>query len=75
MNNVKEDFVQRLRLAAQEVIDNAEDIVGDHDMMSSVDVTITISTLKDYLEPEISISKSFYSDRIKKYLYEDWKSR
>jgi len=75
MDNAHEDFVQRLKLAAQEVIDNAEDIVGNHDMMASVDVTITIDTLKDHLEPEISVSKSFYSDHIKKYLLEDWTSR
>ena len=73
--SAKENFVERLKLAAQEVIDNAEAIVGEHDMMSSVDVTITIGTLKDSLEPEISVSKSFYSDRIRKYLFEDWKSR
>lgn len=31
MDKVKENFVKRLKLAAQEVIDNAEDIVGQHD--------------------------------------------
>lgn len=71
--DVKKNFVDRLKLAAQEVIDNAEDIVGNHDMMVSVDVTITIGTRKDYFEPEIRVSKSFYSDHIRKDLDEDWK--
>lgn len=70
----KEDFVERLKLAAQEVIDNAEDIVGSHDLMSQVEVTITIDTLGDSLnDPEIRVNKSFYSDNIKAYLFEDWK--
>ena len=70
----KEDFVERLKLAAQEVIDNAEDIVGSHDLMSQVEVTITIDTLNDSLnDPEIRVNKSFYSDNIKAYLFEDWK--
>ena len=70
----KEDFVERLKLAAQEVIDNAEDIVGSHDLMSQVEVTITIDTIRDSLtDPEIRVNKSFYSDNIKAYLFEDWK--
>jgi len=70
----KEDFVERLKLAAQEVIDNAEDIVGSHDLMSQVEVTITIDTIRDSLnDPEIRVNKSFYSDSIKAYLFEDWK--
>lgn len=71
--DVKKNFVDRLKLAAQEVIDNAEDIVGNHDMMTAVEVRITIDTLRDTLGPEIHVNKSFYSDRIRQYLYEDWK--
>lgn len=70
--DVKKNFVDRLKLAAQEVIDNAEDIVGNHDMMTAVEVRITIDTLRDTLEPEIHVNKSFYSDRIRQYLLEDW---
>lgn len=73
--SAKENFVERLKLAAQEVIDNAEDIVGEHDMMTEVEVCINISTLQDHLDPEISINRSFYSDRIKQYLFEDWETR
>lgn len=72
--SAKEDFVERLKLAAQEVIDNAEDIVGEHDMMTEVEVRIRISTLSDSLDPEISVNKVFYSDRVRQYLYGNWEN-
>lgn len=75
MDKVKENFVKRLKLAAQEVIDNAEDIVGQHDLMSSVKVTITIDTISDTWQPEISVNKSFFSDGIHAYLFEESKRR
>lgn len=70
--NATENFVKRLKLAAQEVIDNAEDIVGKHDMMSEVEVTLTVRSLRDTYDPEIRVTKSFYSDNIRAYMYEDW---
>lgn len=72
--SVKENFVERLKLAAQEVIDNADDIVGNHDMMTEVEVRISIRTLSDHLDPEISVNKVFYSDRVRQYLYENWEN-
>ena len=72
--SVKENFVERLKLAAQEVIDNADDIVGNHDMMSEVKVSIVVRTYSDTLDPEISVTKSFYSDNVRQYMLKEWET-
>lgn len=69
--SVKENFVERLKLAAQEVIDNAEDIVGEHDMMNEVEVTLTVRSFSDTYDPEIRVNRLFYSDNIRSYMLED----
>ena len=69
----KEDFVERLRLAAQEVAETAEEIVGDHGSMTEVKVTITGRTMDDRgLDPDIQVSKQYYSNGVTDYLRKGW---
>ena len=70
--SAKESFVARLKIAAQDVMDHAEDIVGDHDLLTEVKVTITVPTLDDGVyEPDIKVSRSFYSDGIRARVWEE----
>lgn len=67
------DIVERLKLAAQDVIDQAEDIVGKHDHLAEVQVTITVpAVLPKQTDPDISVSKSFYSDKVIQHVFENW---
>lgn len=71
--HAKEDFAERLRLAAQEVVESAEEIVGDHGSMTEVKVTITVRTIDDGgLDPDIQVSKQYYSNGVTDYLRKGW---
>ena len=67
------DIVERLKLAAQDVIDQAEDIVGNQEHLTEVEVTITVpAVLQEQIDPDIRVSKSFYSDKVIQHVFKNW---
>lgn len=59
----RDTLINAVKDAAQELIDRAEDIVGEPMLLSSMCITIDFDSEFDMRMPEINVSKTFYSKR------------
>lgn len=61
----RQRLVELVKAAGQEVIDRAEDLVGDGDLISDFDITLTFSVDGQLVDevPTIELSRSYRSKR------------
>ena len=55
--NLREAMCEGLRLACEDIMQHAESIVGDMDLMQSLDVTISFDPAENMIIPRITIDR------------------
>lgn len=62
-DNFQQKLIQAVKDAGQEIVDNAEDVVGSSSMLSNMTITIRFDPEYDMYLPTIDVDKTYLCKR------------